>query len=82
EPTTKPSEQTGDILWGDADVNGEVDILDVITLNKAIMGKETLKPQGEINADVDQSGKPDAVDSMNILKLIVNMLTQADFPIK
>ena len=82
EPTTKPSEPTGDILWGDADVNGEVDILDVITLNKAIMGKETLKPQGEINADVDQSGKPDSVDSMNILKLIVNMLTQADFPIK
>ncbi|MBR1529274.1 MAG: glycoside hydrolase family 9 protein [Oscillospiraceae bacterium] len=80
---TKPTEsQTGDILWGDADCNGVVNILDVITLNKSVMGKESLTDQGKINADVDQSGTPDSTDSLNILKLIVGLYTQANFPIK
>jgi len=71
-----------DILWGDSDCSGEVDILDVITLNKAILGKDSLTPQGEKNADVDQSGKPDSTDSLNIMKLIVKIYTQADMPLK
>ena len=71
-----------DILWGDVDCSGEVDILDVITLNKAILGKETLSAQGEKNADVDQSGKPDSTDALNIMKLIVQIYTQADMPLK
>ncbi|MBR1528926.1 MAG: cellulose 1,4-beta-cellobiosidase [Oscillospiraceae bacterium] len=76
------SETTGDILWGDADCNGIVNILDVITLNKSVMGKESLTTQGKLNADVDQSGTPDSTDSLNILKLIVGLYTQANFPIK
>ncbi|MBE6875542.1 MAG: cellulose 1,4-beta-cellobiosidase [Ruminococcus sp.] len=79
-PTT--SEEPTDILWGDADCSGEVDILDVITLNKAILGKETMSTQGEKNADVDQSGKPDSTDALNIMKLIVQIYTQADMPLK
>ena len=71
-----------DILWGDADCNGKVNIVDVIALNKAVLGKDVLTKQGEKNADVDVNGVPDATDSLNILKLIVGMYTQADFPIK
>jgi len=85
EPTTKPTETTSEsdeILWGDADENGIVNILDVITLNKAIMGKETLTAGGKKNADVDQSGTPDATDSLNILKSIVGIIKASDFPIK
>ncbi|MBR1554468.1 MAG: hypothetical protein IJ644_03620, partial [Oscillospiraceae bacterium] len=80
-PTTSEPVST-DILWGDVDCSGEVDILDVITLNKAILGKETLSAQGEKNADVDQSGKPDSTDALNIMKLIVQIYTQADMPLK
>ena len=71
-----------DILWGDADCSGEVDILDVITLNKAILGKESLTAQGEKNADVNQSGAPDSSDALNIMKLIVRIYTQDDMPLK
>ncbi|MBR0484289.1 MAG: dockerin type I repeat-containing protein, partial [Oscillospiraceae bacterium] len=69
-------------LWGDADCSGEVDILDVITLNKAILGKESLTAQGEKNADVNQSGAPDSSDALNIMKLIVRIYTQDDMPLK
>lgn len=79
EPDTDPLEVT---LWGDADVSGEVDILDIILLNKTILGKDELTPQGAVNADVDISGKVDATDSLNIMKLIVEMLQPTDFPLK
>lgn len=84
DTTEKTSETSKDskIIWGDADDNKEVDILDVITLNKALMGKEVLSEQGEKNADVDQNGKPESTDAMNILKYIVGMLKESDFPIK
>ena len=69
-------------LWGDADESGKVDILDVISVNKAILGKEKLTEQGLANADVNMNEIPDASDSLNIMKLIVGLLTQADMPLK
>ncbi len=83
EETQNPSE--GDVsakLWGDADESGKVDILDVISVNKAILGKEKLSAQGLANADLDVDKKPTASDSLNIMKLIVGLLTQADCPLK
>ena len=65
----------GDALYGDVDVNGKVDIIDVITLNKNLMVGEELKPQGKINADVDKNNKIDEVDSLNILKAVVELVT-------
>ena len=72
EPTTEP---VGATLMGDADLNGSVNILDVITINKAILGKETLEPQGLINADTNKDGKPDSTDALNIMKAIVGLIT-------
>ncbi|MBR4319276.1 MAG: hypothetical protein IKP69_04395 [Oscillospiraceae bacterium] len=63
---------------GDADCNGEVDILDVISINKAIMGKENLTEQGLKNIDFNGNSKPDSSESMSVLKLIVGMITEAD----
>jgi len=72
----KPTEETpGNIVKGDADCSGEVDILDVITINKAIMGKENLSEQGLKNVDFDGNGKPDSSEAMTVLKLIVGMIT-------
>ncbi len=84
EDTTSASEE-GDkskILWGDADVSGTVDIMDVIATNKFLLGSGTLSAQGKLNADVDESSQVDTTDSLNILKLVVEMLSQSDFPIK
>ena len=82
EPETQDSSAPAkEILWGDADDNGEVDILDVITINKAVMGKETLSEEQIKNADVNLNGKPDANDAMTVLKLIVGMIQASELPI-
>ena len=60
--------------------DGEVDIRDVILLNRSIFGKITLSEQARKNADVDLNTIPDAADSLNILKYIVKIVT--DFPVK
>ena len=62
--------------------DGEVDILDVITLNKSIMGKESLSEEGIVNGDVNLDGKPDSTDALNILKLIVGIITAEQLPLK
>ena len=73
---------TTDPKWGDANCDGSVNIMDIILLNKAIYGKADLSAQGLKNADVDQDGKPTATDSLNIMKLVIKLLSDADFPIK
>lgn len=79
---TKPTTGDDKVLWGDANVDGEVDILDVIIVNKSLLGSATLSEQGQKNADVDQKGGVDTTDSLNILKLVVKLLTQDDMPVK
>lgn len=78
QPTeVKPTESTPVVSsrkYGDVNLDGEVDILDIITLNKSIMGKEMLNDQQVANADVDISGKLDSNDSINILKYIVKII--------
>ncbi len=72
----KPTPGIGATLLGDVDESGKVDILDVITLNKSLMIGEKLTDQGKVNADVDLSGgAPDEVDSLNILKCVVEIIT-------
>jgi len=61
-------------LAGDADLSGKVNILDVITLNRAILGKETLT-ENQIKAiDFNQNGKPDSEESLMILKYITGLI--------
>lgn len=78
--TTQPTEtetttqvKTG--LSGDVDENGEIDILDVILMNKIILGKDTVFGQGEINADIDSDGKITPTDSLMLMKAIVGLIT-------
>ena len=79
--TEDTSDTPSDILWGDADLSGAVDILDVIAINRAILGKDSLTPEQVKNADVNQNDVPDSVDSLSIMKLIVGLLNTSDFPI-
>ncbi|MBE6875642.1 MAG: hypothetical protein E7496_02790 [Ruminococcus sp.] len=78
-PTESETESTTDApvsgRLGDADENGEIDILDVITINKAILGKELLSEQGLKNIDFNQNSKPDSDESLVIMKYIVGLIT-------
>lgn len=71
---TTPSTPSEELAAGDVDGDGEISILDVITINKAIMGKEILTDAQNKAADVDGSGKPDANDALQILKKIVGII--------
>lgn len=79
---TKPSEETGKLFYGDVNEDGEIDILDVIKLNKYLLGADTRLGQGLKNADVDANDSIDTTDSLNILKAVVEMIDAATFPVK
>ncbi|MBR1530095.1 MAG: leucine-rich repeat protein [Oscillospiraceae bacterium] len=61
---------------GDADGNQKIDILDVITLNKAVMGKETLSENSLKAIDFNGNGKPDSEEALTILKYIVGLIPE------
>lgn len=85
-PPTEPSQDTSesdtqdmsgadnDIIYGDVDDSKEVDILDIIFLNKSLLGKEILTEEQRQRADVVLDGKLDATDSLTIMKYVVNLI--------
>ena len=77
EDTTEPQDGPGTTQpnYGDVDESGVVDILDVIALNKSLLGGLTLSKQGGRNADVDMSGTVDTTDALNVLKAVVKLVT-------
>ncbi len=60
-------------LSGDVNVDGAVDILDVLTLNKNILAGDPLTEQGAQNADVDGDNKPTSADALCILKYTIGI---------
>ncbi|GEM_PF-3164599 len=62
------------ILPGDVTLDGKVNILDVISVNKAALGKETLTAEQVQAADINHNSVPDAVDSLTIMKFIVGLI--------
>lgn len=63
------------LLEGDADGNSKIDILDVITLNKAVMGKENLTASQLKAIDFNGNSQPDSEEVLTILKYIVGLVT-------
>ena len=78
EYTSVAGEKPAVTVAGDADGSGAVDIIDVIAVNKAVLGKELLSEQGLVNADVNKNGIPDASDSLMIMKKIVGLIQNFD----
>ena len=80
--TTPTSDVTpdGNVIYGDVDENGVVELLDVILLNKSLLGIEQLSEQANKNADVDVNQKIDGSDSLYILKYTVSLVDS--FPIQ
>ena len=63
-----------EILSGDVDLSGKVDIMDVILLNKALFGKASLNEEQAHAADVNHDDKPDFSDSLTIMRYIVKLI--------
>ncbi len=80
EPTTtaptKETEEQSDarLLPGDVNLDGTVDIMDVISINRYLLGSNTLGPVAKKNADVDGTGTIDTTDSLLILKYVVEII--------
>ncbi|MBE6875737.1 MAG: hypothetical protein E7496_03285 [Ruminococcus sp.] len=60
---------------GDVDGNGTIDILDVITVNRALLGKEFLTETQVQAVDFNGNGKPDADETLTIMRYIVGLIT-------
>ncbi|MBR1899001.1 MAG: beta-mannosidase [Oscillospiraceae bacterium] len=82
--TTETTETTAETLdtyapevavYGDVDENGKVELLDVIQLNKNLLGMVELTDNGRTNADVNIDTKVTGDDSLLILKSLVSLVT-------
>ncbi len=78
-PVSEPAETTtSDIkeetLYGDVNTDNGVSIVDVIMLNKHVMGSQDLTDTQKRNADCNSDGKADANDSLIILKHLVDLI--------
>lgn len=58
---------------GDVNDSNDVDIMDVITMNKYILGLRELSESAVPAADLNHDGNLDAADSLAILKLVLDM---------
>ena len=77
EPVTETKSETvasfEEYAPGDVTGDNEIDIRDVILVNKAIFGKETLSDVQLRAADLNGNQMPDAEDSLAILKQVVKL---------
>lgn len=55
-------------LKGDSNMDGSVDIMDVIAVNKFILGVKELDNDAQENADINGNGQVESEDSLAILK--------------
>lgn len=69
-----PLELHRSVITGDVDGNGRLDILDVIKINKAVLGKEELAEARIADADFNGNGMIDAEDSLTVMKMIVGLV--------
>ena len=81
EPDHEPTYSHLD-LFGDVNSDGQVSILDVITLNRHLMIGEYLFDYQKKVSDIDGNGVPDETDALRILKGIVEIepLPEAQIP--
>ena len=66
--------QANSVLPGDVNEDSQADILDVIIINKAILGKETLTEEQNEAADLNKNGRVDSDDALLLLKSIIGLI--------
>ncbi|MDE6088940.1 MAG: dockerin type I repeat-containing protein [Oscillospiraceae bacterium] len=61
-------------LPGDVNLDGSVDITDVILMNRVYVGVEEISAEAKANGDTDGDGKISLTDSMNVLRFLVHLI--------
>lgn len=72
--TVSSSEVEGTVLYGDVNLDGDVDIADAVLLNKAIAGAVMLNEQAKKNADCHADGAIETNDSISLLQFLVRTI--------
>lgn len=70
--------ETLETAKGDINGDNEIDINDVVFVNKAVLGKEILTEQQMKSADIDNDGYVKATDTLLILKYVVKLIDSFD----
>ena len=73
--TTTSREFPANVLYGDVNLDGRVDITDAVMLNKIAAGAVQMdSDQQGLNADCDANGEVDSKDAIVLLKFLVSMI--------
>ena len=73
-PAVEDPEQPQSYRCGDVNDDNEIDIMDVILVNKYLLGTAELSAQGKASADADANGIIDTTDSLLIIKYVVELI--------
>ena len=65
-------EPTEPVSYGDVNLDGEVDVVDVLIVNKYLLGVAQLEGDSRTNADVDKNGIIEDADAIGVLDAVVN----------
>ena len=76
EPTTDATEPSTDVpdtdvMLGDVTGDKAISIIDVIAINKFLLGTNDLGPAARLAADANQNGSRDSNDALLILKMVL-----------
>lgn len=69
------SDTTPSVLYGDVNLDGRIDVVDAVLLNKAASGSITLNPQALKNADCNANGELGAGDALVLMRFLVHLIT-------
>ncbi|MDE5792383.1 MAG: dockerin type I repeat-containing protein [Oscillospiraceae bacterium] len=62
------------VVRGDATEDDEIDMLDVVTVTKAVLGKLSLSDYAECVSDMNENGQVDALDALLIMQYVVGVV--------
>ena len=74
ETTTTTTDADTDTNYGDVNLDGKVDLMDVIMMNKYLAGQITLSEQAVKNADVNTDGSLGDSDSTTLMQFVLMMI--------
>ena len=69
----------GDVLYGDINLDGKVELVDAVLLNKAAADVVTLNNQQRANADCDVNNEVNANDAIVLLKFLVQIIDELPY---
>lgn len=72
EPSDDPTDPDEDPVIGDADANGTVELLDLVKLQRYLLGQSSMTEQQFANADINADGDVDVFD-LALLKRILTV---------